>query len=196
MESNNKNKKQPYSNIPLSNRLLQVFFFSPSTLKDWFNSDDNLRNSESISVFKNRLLLFKRPVQNTVFNIFDPKGLKLLTCLHLGFTHLNEHRFCHNFENCVNPLCSCSITYCTAIILINIVLILGIVLNPYLIILNLYLTILKKRYFYMVIHRQTITKINLSQKQLQITSKLLKESLVLYLNKDSFFVGYFYFCLQ
>ena len=53
--------------------------------------------------------MFKRPVQNTVFNIFDPKGLKLLTCLHLGFTHLNKHRFRHNFENCVNPLCSCSL---------------------------------------------------------------------------------------
>ena len=22
-------------------------------------------------------------------------------------SHLNEHRFNHNFENCINPLCSC-----------------------------------------------------------------------------------------
>ena len=28
--------------------------------------------------------------------------------LRLGFSHLNEHRFRHNFENCINPLCSCS----------------------------------------------------------------------------------------
>ena len=41
-------------------------------------------------------------------NIFDPKGLKLLTRLRLEFSHLNEHRFRHNFEECVNPLCSCS----------------------------------------------------------------------------------------
>ena len=50
-----------------------------------------------------------RLVQNNVFNIFDPKVVILLTCLHLGFSHLNEHRFRHNFENSINPLCSCSL---------------------------------------------------------------------------------------
>ena len=69
------------------------YSFFLSTLRDWFNLDDNIRNSESISVFKNRLLLFIHPVQNSVFNIFDTKGLKLLTWLRLGFSHLNEHRF-------------------------------------------------------------------------------------------------------
>ena len=29
--------------------------------------------------------------------------------LRLGFSHFNEHRFRHDFENCVNPLCSCSL---------------------------------------------------------------------------------------
>ena len=80
------------------------YSFFPSTLRDWLNLDDNIRNSGSISVFKNRLLMFIRPVRNSVFNIFDPKGLKLLTWLRLGFSHLNEHRFRHNFENCVNTL--------------------------------------------------------------------------------------------
>ena len=75
------------------------YSFFPSTLKDWFNLDDNIRNSESISVFKSRLLSLIRPVQNSVFNIFDPKGLILLTRLRLGFSHLNEHRFPHYFEN-------------------------------------------------------------------------------------------------
>ena len=55
------------------------YSFLPSTLRDWFNLDDDIRNSESMSVFKNRLLLFIRPVQNSAFNILDPKGLKLLT---------------------------------------------------------------------------------------------------------------------
>ena len=36
-------------------------------------------------------------------------GLKLLTRLRLGFSHLNEHRFNHNFKSCINPLCSCSL---------------------------------------------------------------------------------------
>ena len=33
--------------------------------------------------------------------------MKFLTRLSLGFSHLNEHRFRHNFQDCMNPLCSC-----------------------------------------------------------------------------------------
>ena len=29
--------------------------------------------------------------------------------LRLGLRQLNEHRFKHNFENCINPLCACSL---------------------------------------------------------------------------------------
>ena len=36
-------------------------------------------------------------------------GLKLLTRLRLGLSHLSDHRFNHNFENCLNPLCTCSL---------------------------------------------------------------------------------------
>ena len=39
------------------------------------------------------------------FNIHNPLGLKLLTRLRIGLTHLNEHRFNHNFEDYINPLC-------------------------------------------------------------------------------------------
>ena len=85
------------------------FSFFPATLSDWFNLDPSIRNSESISSFKSKLLSFIRPVQSNVYNIFDPQGLKLLTRLHLGFSHLNEHRFRHNFQDCINPLCSCSL---------------------------------------------------------------------------------------
>ena len=83
--------------------------FFPSTLNDWFNLDINIRNSESISLFKCRLLSFICPFQNSIYNIFDPKGLKFLTRLRLGLSHLNAHRFWHNFQDCLNPLCSCSL---------------------------------------------------------------------------------------
>ena len=39
------------------------------------------------------------------FNIHNPLGLKLLTRLRLGLSHLNYHRFNHNFKDCINPLC-------------------------------------------------------------------------------------------
>ena len=29
--------------------------------------------------------------------------------MRLGLSHLNEHRFNHNFQSCINPLCSCSL---------------------------------------------------------------------------------------
>ena len=30
-----------------------------------------------------------------------------MTRLRLGLGHLSEHKFNHNFQNCINPLCSC-----------------------------------------------------------------------------------------
>ena len=62
-----------------------------------------------MSIFKSNLLAFIRPVQNNIFNILDPQGLKLLTRLRLGFSHLSKHRFRHNFQECMNPVCSCSL---------------------------------------------------------------------------------------
>ena len=82
--------------------------FFPSNLKDRFSLDGSIRNSEKISTFKNRLLSFIRPVQNNIFNAFDQTGLKFLTRLRLGVSYLNEYRFRHNFQDCMNRLCSCS----------------------------------------------------------------------------------------
>ena len=83
--------------------------FFPSTLNDWFNLDSTIRDSESIAIFKKRLLSFIRPIPSNVYNIFDPIGFKFLTRLRLGFSHLNEHRSRHNFQECINPFSSCSL---------------------------------------------------------------------------------------
>ena len=48
--------------------------FLPSTLNDWFYLHINIRNSDSILLFKYRLLSFIRAVQNSIYNIFDPKN--------------------------------------------------------------------------------------------------------------------------
>ena len=79
------------------------YSFFPSALSEWFKLDESIRNSESISIFKNKLFSFICPDQSSIFNIFDPVGIKFLTRLRLDFSHLNEHRFCHNFKNCLNP---------------------------------------------------------------------------------------------
>ena len=49
--------------------------FFPSTLNDWFWLDINIKNSESISLFKSRLFSFIRLNQSNIYNIFDPIGL-------------------------------------------------------------------------------------------------------------------------
>ena len=73
------------------------------------NLDLNMRNCKSISIFKSRLLSFIRPFQTNIYNIFDPKGLIFLTRLRVGLRHLNGRRCRHDFQDCLNPLSSCSL---------------------------------------------------------------------------------------
>ena len=57
----------------------------------------DIRNSNSLNIFKLSLLKFFRPVVNSVFDINNPYGLKLLTRLRSGLIHLRYHKFRHNF---------------------------------------------------------------------------------------------------
>ena len=41
--------------------------------------------------------------------IYDPFGINLINRLRLGFSHLREPKFRHNFADTVNPLCSCTL---------------------------------------------------------------------------------------
>ena len=66
-------------------------------------------NGDSLNVFKLSLLKFVRPVANSVFEINNPYGLKLLTRLRLGLSHLRYHKFRHNFQDCINPICVCGL---------------------------------------------------------------------------------------
>ena len=57
------------------------------------------------TAFKNAFIIFIRPKLIDTFGIHNPIGLQLLTKLRLGFSHLNEHKFWHNFRDFLNPLC-------------------------------------------------------------------------------------------
>ena len=54
-------------------------------------------------------LSFNRPKENYVLQIHDAKGLKLLARPRLNFSHLNEHKFRHNFKDTVDPMCKCGL---------------------------------------------------------------------------------------
>ena len=89
---------------------LNIFFsFFRYSIIEWNKLDINLRNAKSFLKFTNSLLKIGRPMQNSIYNIHDPVGIKYLTRLRLGLSHLNEHKFRHNFQDCLNPLCSCSL---------------------------------------------------------------------------------------
>ena len=84
------------------------YSFFPWTINEWNKLNFNIRAS-SFNIFRANLIKIIRPIPNSVFGIFNPLGLKLITRLRLGLSHLNEHRFKHNFNDCINPLCTCSL---------------------------------------------------------------------------------------
>ena len=69
---------------------------------EWNKLDINLRNAKSFLIFRNSLLKIGRPIQNPIYKIHDPMGIKYLTRLRLGLSHLNDHKFRHNFQDCLN----------------------------------------------------------------------------------------------
>ena len=96
------------SNIKTRSNFFRDSFF-PSTITEWNKLDRDIRNSDSLKVFKLSLLKFVGPVVNSVFKINNPYGLKLLTRLRLGLSHLRYHKFRHNFQDCINPICVCGL---------------------------------------------------------------------------------------
>ena len=81
-------------------------FLKKSPLGNEYNKlDSDIRNSNSLSVFKLSLLEFVKPVAKSVFEISNQYGLNLLTRLRLGLSHLHYHKFTHNFQDCISPIC-------------------------------------------------------------------------------------------
>ena len=85
----------------LQNWLFKCSFF-PNSLSEWSQLAPEIQNSESILVFKSKLLSFIRPSKRSIFNVNDPEGVKYLTRLRLRFSHLNEHKFRHGFLDTLN----------------------------------------------------------------------------------------------
>ena len=80
----------------LQDRCIQVFF-SPLENKRMNKLNFNIQTS-SFNIFRANLIKIIRPIPNSIFDIFSPLGLKLITRFQLGLSRLNEHRFNHNFN--------------------------------------------------------------------------------------------------
>ena len=81
--------------------------FFPSCIFNWNQLNPDIKNSSSLEIFKRALLKFIRPKAANVYKIHHPRGLKLLTRLRLGLSHLSEHKFRHNFNDTIDPFCLC-----------------------------------------------------------------------------------------
>ena len=101
----NLRKSRAYDqNVARTTRFSHTYF--QNVLYEWNLLDHDIKNSQSISEFKQKLLAIIRPPKNTVYDVFDIEGIKKLTKLRVNFSALNEHRFRHNFD-CSSPTCMC-----------------------------------------------------------------------------------------
>ena len=79
----------------------------PSCIFNWNQLNPDIKNSSSLEIFKRALLKFIRPKAANVYKIHHQRGLKLLTRLRLGLSHLREHKFRHNFNDTIDPFRLC-----------------------------------------------------------------------------------------
>ena len=85
--------------------------FFPSAVIEWSSLDHNIRNVGSFSTFKNNSLKFIRPTPNIVFNCENHRGIKLITRVRVGLSHLREHKFKHSFQD--------TIQFAVAVLMLN-----------------------------------------------------------------------------
>ena len=84
--------------------------FLPYATKEWNKlvlKLLKLLNAETYASFREMLLNSISPTGNSTNKMCDRLGIKLLTRLWLGFSHLSEHKFWHNFADSLNLLRSC-----------------------------------------------------------------------------------------
>ena len=85
---------------------LKNTFFS-SAIIEWNKLDPQIQNAPNLNIFKKNILKFIRSTANNIFASHNLKGIKHLTRLRLGISHLYKHQFKNNFQDTLNPLCTC-----------------------------------------------------------------------------------------
>ena len=76
-------------------------------IKQWDKLSLGIPNSETYSIFRKYPLKLTRIIPNSIFML--PTFMGYQTRLLVGLSHLREHKFRHNFQDTINPLCSCSL---------------------------------------------------------------------------------------
>ena len=82
--------------------------FFPSVIKEFNNLNYEIAHNLSFHRFRKFLSKSIKPAPNSLFGACDPHGVKLLTRLRVGLSHLKEQKFRHNFHDTIDPLCPCN----------------------------------------------------------------------------------------
>ena len=80
-----------FSSLPVFKVRAKLFSnsFFPYIVNEWNNLDNIIKSSESHLMFRKRMLNLIRLKSHETYRIDKPTGLKLLTRLRLGLSHLN-----------------------------------------------------------------------------------------------------------
>ena len=100
-----RNKRLLHPFAARTDRFQSTFF--PFCVTRWNNLDPKITNLPSVSSFKCTLLKFMRPNDASVYSVDEPFCVVLLTRLRVGFSHLRENKFRHNFADIHDPFCLC-----------------------------------------------------------------------------------------
>ena len=82
--------------------------FFPTAVKEFNKLDYEITHRMSFQSFRSSLLKTIRPIPNSLFDACEPHGVKLLTRLRVGLSHLREHKFRHGFTDTIDPFCPCN----------------------------------------------------------------------------------------
>ena len=77
------------------------------TIIEWNKLDARLRKCDSFNVFKKEIVKFIPLSSNSFYNCHNPIGIKKITRIRLGLSHLREHKFKHSFQDSINRICNC-----------------------------------------------------------------------------------------
>ena len=83
------------------------YSFFPDTSNSWNHFSTLIKCSPTLNVFKKRYMEFFNDAPNPIYGIHNPVGIKYLTRLRVGLSHLRIHKFHHNFGDTTSGSCSC-----------------------------------------------------------------------------------------
>ena len=69
---------------------------------------DFIKNAPTLNVFKKRYMEFFVVTLKPIYGIHNSVGIKYLTRLQVGHSHLHAHKYQHNFVDTTAKLCSCA----------------------------------------------------------------------------------------